>query len=758
MSRWERFFAAIIHRRWWIVAIYAALTPLAIWWALSVPNDSAIERLIVATDPDYQRTQEFHRHFPEGKHALLLFQSDDPFRPDRLLALADLEQRLAGLEKLQAFSVVSTWLRLNPGSDLRNAHDALRAFATKTELFRRQGLVDREFIGIALTLAVESGPERDRLLAQVDASLAPIPPGLFSHQRRVGGPYVDSWLERETHQATLQYMPLFGLFVVALVWFVYRSWRALAALLIALAVSVLLGVAIATPLGFGFTIVSSLVPLTILITSTSTLVYLHSRFVDRPEQVSVERHQLFALSNKLLACTASVFAAAVGFAALAVSEIRPIRELGLWTAAALLLTWIVSFTLFPALQSILKTPTGLSHLNAGKLFLALAERIPLFTYRWRWPLVLSAILLCVLGAGALFGVPGQLQPMQLQVDSLDYIDPDAEVYRDTRYFEQKVGGLTTAQLWIRTPEAAIVDPDVLRALDQFAERVQRESGVNSVVGLTTLLRFRRYAAGLGESLPTEPAQLGALAADLEQLLLTEPAFAAFVDLATLSDTHLTLIGGASGEAGYQRLTRSVEAIWSEIQTAHPALSGCQMELVGQGLLQAKIAGHLVPTLVESFVLTAGVIFVAFLVVFRSGAARVMAMIPSLFAILAMFLVMRLFGMSLNVATILIASTVLGASENDQIHFFYHFGEKRRTGSVHQSLAHTLRVSGKAIFYATLINASGFLALALSPLPPMRQFGVISASAFLLSMLADFTALPAALWILMREKPDTTKET
>ena len=54
----------------------------------------------------------------------------------------------------------------------------------------------------------------------------------------------------------------------------------------------------------------------------------------------------------------------------------------------------------------------------------------------------------------------------------------------------------------------------------------------------------------------------------------------------------------------------------------------------------------------------------------------MAMIPSLFAILVMFGVMRLTGMRLNVATILIASTVLGTSENDQIHFFYHFLEGR----------------------------------------------------------------------------------
>jgi hypothetical protein len=177
-----------------------------------------------------------------------------------------------------------------------------------------------------------------------------------------------------------------------------------------------------------------------------------------------------------------------------------------------------------------------------------------------------------------------------------------------------------------------------------------------------------------------------------------------------------------------------------------------MTVTGEGVLQSKIAHYLVPTLTESFAITAAVIFLAFLVVFRSPAARLMAMIPSLFAILVMFLVMRLTGIALNVATILIASTVLGASENDRIHFFYHFQEGRSQGGVETALRHALLVSGGAIVFATFINAGGFLALALSPLPPMRQFGVVSACAFVLSMIADFTALPASLWIISGHAP------
>ena len=52
---------------------------------------------------------------------------------------------------------------------------------------------------------------------------------------------------------------------------------------------------------------------------------------------------------------------------------------------------------------------------------------------------------------------------------------------------------------------------------------------------------------------------------------------------------------------------------------------------------------------------------------------------------------------------------------------------------------------------TLINAAGFLALSFSTFPPLRQFGLMTSSAFLLALLADFTALPAGLWIVERRR-------
>ena len=224
----------------------------------------------------------------------------------------------------------------------------------------------------------------------------------------------------------------------------------------------------------------------------------------------------------------------------------------------------------------------------------------------------------------------------------------------------------------------------------------------------------------------------------------------------IAQTQVTVITRTAEYEGFERLEASIRRHWHDATTSHPALREFELQTVGLNPLHAKMAQTLVPTLVESFALTVGVIFAAFLVVFRNGTARLMAMIPSVFALLVMFLAMRLAGMRLNVATILIASTVLGTSENDQIHFFYHFLEKRQQGTVEEALRHRLRIAGRAIVFATLINAGGFLAFGFGDLPPIRQFGTLAALAFVLSMVADFTALPAALWILFRARPEVNR--
>jgi predicted RND superfamily exporter protein len=685
---------------------------------------------------------------------MLLLESDDPFGPEALSGAEAVAAELRAVPRVSVFSALDVYRRAHPGFRPGGPGEAgaFRRFATGTDVFRRQGLVGDRFLGLAVAFPGRREVDRDATLSAIDAAAARAPhPGLGI--RKVGLPYVESFIERESGRAAARYFPVFGLLVVGIGLYLYRSARSLLAILLALGSAVALAMGAGRLLGFSFTVVSALVPLTVMVTTLASLVYVHSRFVDQPEGSSAEEHQLFALANKFLPVTASSVAAVLGFSALAVSRIRPIREMGIWTGVGLAIGWVTCFTLFPALQRVLRTPTGRVVAVRTGAYDRVAAALPGITWRWRWPLLAGSVLLQAAGLVALFGVPGRLGPMRVGVDSLDYVDPSLPIHRDMLFFRQHVSGLNALRVWIRTAPGAATDPEVLRGLDRFASAVERLPDVSSVVGPTTFLRMRSYLAGGGDRLPEDPAAFARLAGDVEQLLLAEPELRAFVDAGTLSNLQLTVVFGRGDEEGYAALAAGLRREWDRLLAGEPAFRGARMDLVGESLLQAKVGASLVPTLTESFAITAALIFAAFLVVFRSPAARLMAMIPSVFAILATFLAMRLAGAALNVATILIATTVLGTTENDQIHFFHHLGEAEGgPGGLEGALRHTLRVSGRAIVFATLINAAGFLGLAFSSFPPLRQFGVVTAGAFLLAMLADFSALPGSLWIVRRERP------
>jgi predicted RND superfamily exporter protein len=402
----------------------------------------------------------------------------------------------------------------------------------------------------------------------------------------------------------------------------------------------------------------------------------------------------------------------------------------------------------PALQLVLRTPTGRSGAAGRGLYDRLSAAIPDFSLRHRRGLVTAVLLICAAGAAALFGIPGWLRPMSVGVDTLTYMDPELPLRQDIVWFRDHVGDLNVAHVWIRLPRAAATDPEVLRTVDRFQRDVESVPSVISAVGPTTFLRMRRYFAGQGEQLPDDPEQFARAAADVEQLLLSEEGLRGYVDVNGLRDLQITVLFRQGDAAGYAALSSAIARAWEAAKG--PSLGEAQVRVVGESLLHVKVGASLVPTLAESFALTAALIFVVFLFVFRSPSARLLAMIPSLFAILATFLGIRLFGGSLNLATILIATTVLGTTETDQIHFFHHLHE-RDGAPLAEALAHALRVSGRAIVFATFINAAGFLALAFSSFPPLRQFGLVTSAAFLLALVADFTALPAGLWIIDRRR-------
>src|ERR1700675_4504283 len=518
-------FLRVLHARRWIAGVFLFLAAAGIYGALRVPDDPAIEGLIVAGDPVAKATFEFERVFPEGEQALLMLEAPDPLSLAALRAADNLEQDLNRIAQVEAHSLLDLYRRAGPATEINPAEAGhLRAFATGTPLFRRAGLLGDHYFGIALELRVSSPAERDRALAAIDKLALPLERsgGPFTLVRRVGSSWLDAWLERQTGAATAHFMPLFGLFLMTLVLIIYRSWRALTAMILTLGALVAIAMGLADPFGWSHTVISTLVPLTVMVTTTATLGHVHSRFIEPDDSPTLLEHHARALANKFLPCTASMFATAVGFAALAISDIRPVREMGVWTASGLIVAWVGCFTLFPALQSLLRTPMRSEQVPVGKWFPGFVDALVPASRRLRWPMVGGALVLMLCGAASLFGIPGVAAPLALEMDVLTYVNPSERVAQDTRQFEQS-NGLDVVELWLQTPPGHALDPDFLRALEQLTRRLESDPRITAVDGPTSVLRWARYIETGSDQLPTQASAWPKLAAVLEQIMLPEPA-------------------------------------------------------------------------------------------------------------------------------------------------------------------------------------------------------------------------------------------
>src|SRR5258708_4640979 len=369
--RMLQLFLRVLKARHAIVGVFILLALAGTYGATQIPTDTSIDRLIVASDPVAQATREFERVFPEGEQALIVLEAPDPLSASALHSADQLQRELGKIPHVSPLSLLTVYFRADPPATISAADaEKLRSFATGTLLFRRAGLIGDHYLALALDLRVNSPVERDQVVAAIDAMVLPLDATghPFTAIRRVGSAWLDGWLEKETGVSTKKFMPLFGVFLMTLVFIVYRSWRALAAIILTLGAVVAIAVGLGDVLGWSNSVVSTLVPLTVMVTTTATLVYIHSRYMEPDGSVPPLEHHARALANKFLPCTASMFATAVGFAALAVSDIRPVREMGLWTACGLIVAWFSCFTLFPALQSLLRTPLRSGSVAAGKWF------------------------------------------------------------------------------------------------------------------------------------------------------------------------------------------------------------------------------------------------------------------------------------------------------------------------------------------------------------------------------------------------------
>ena len=140
-----------------------------------------------------------------------------------------------------------------------------------------------------------------------------------------------------------------------------------------------------------------------------------------------------------------------------------------------------------------------------------------------------------------------------------------------------------------------------------------------------------------------------------------------------------------------------------------------------------------------------VIFIMFLILFRSFYLSIIGIAPNLLAAGVVLGSMGLMSIPLDIMTITVAAISVGMAVDNTIHYIHRFKvEFRETGQYKQSMINSHSTIGRAMLYTSLTIILGFLVFATSNFNPSVYFGFFVSLAMIMALLGALTLLPQLL--------------
>ena len=432
----------------------------------------------------------------------------------------------------------------------------------------------------------------------------------------------------------------------------------------------------------------------------------------------------------------------IGFLSLNASDSPPFHVLGNFVAFGVLMAFVYSVTLLPALLSILplRAPAARS------------ERTPFFDRFGAFVVKRPTMLLClmvVLVAALIAGVPRNV----LTDNWPEYFDDRYEFRQDTDFILENLNGLYKLEYSLNAgSEGAITEPAYLQAVDAFAEWYREQPDVTHVQAFSDIMkRLNKNMHGDDIALyqlPDNPE----LAA--QYLLLYELSLPFGADLNDRIDvgksaTRLTVtVGGVSSQALLELDARA--QAWLQANTPDLATEATGFSIVFSDLFQRNIYSMLRGTIIAM-----GLISLILIVVFRSVKLGLVSLIPNFIPAIMTFGLWGYLVGQVGLAGSIMTAIAFGIVVDDTIHFLTKYRKARREGqSSSDAVRETFRTVGRALWTTTAVLSAGFLIFATSGFEVSWTLGVMVTMTIVLALLADFLLLPAILIALDRKKSGT----
>ena len=804
-----------------ILAVLVFLLPLVLVGAIKAKgnNRNDVKGWLPPEYPETQTYKFFRQHF-QGEEFVLVSWDGCTMADPRLELLANKllppPEEAARIERPLYFKTAQTGpraidrmtsepLNLDRDEAVRRLAGALVGPAAPgVEPGSEEDDLDARQTCLVLTL---SDVARANLHGAIDQirSVATGECGIREQDLHMGGPPVDNVSIDKAGQTSVTI--LFGLSLVVgsfVSWWSLKN-KALVAIVLASGVySMFASLALVWYSGYPVDAILLTMPSLVYVATTSGAIHLANYYRDQLAETGIQEGAAGrAVHHALLPLSLATGTTAVGLATLAVSELVPIKMFGIFSAAGVVVSFLVIITLMPTILELFPPKLKLGGTAAAE---SEGAWRPIEQSPWwkvgHWitdhhALASAACLLVMAGVG--YGITRVESSVQL----MRLFSPKARIRTDYQWLEKHLGPLVPMEILVR------IDKDDcgldFRERMELVERIQEKiAGLKEVGSSLSTVTFSRgldvpsgggvFARIIGLNQERREDTLArALARHREEFLegdylrdaeVTEPvgpvpeppAQGLVADvgmqLGLISRPEPQPVATRTRDEELWRISARVSAV-QEVdyalfkadlqQEIAPILAsleadgvkGVAIDYTGLVPLVYKAQHSLLDGLQIGFVWDFLIIVAVMILLCRAASAGLVLLLPAAFPAVLVFggmgwgnSILKSFGsgsLLIDIGTVMAPSVALGVTVDDVVHFMLWFRRGISDG-LDRKQAAMLAYKGcaRAMYQSWGVIGIGLSVFSLSPFGPTQRFGYMMLSMLTIALVGNLVFLPALL--------------
>ena len=471
----------------------------------------------------------------------------------------------------------------------------------------------------------------------------------------------------------------------------------------------------------------------------------------------------------------------IGFLSNLTSPVGPIQDFGVVSSVGITAAFLIFGILIPALK--VELDELLEGYGIDRQMTAFGTGGGAFssvlsigsTAARRAPAVVIALALVITAAGGIgatqvdtsFSQDDFLaeQPPDWMDDLPEAIQPSNYTAKDTLNFvnENFVRENSQAQILVESNESSVDDPGLLADTDDAtafaADRNVTQNLSNGEADITAPLTTMRDVAANnetfnqtftaadtdGDGVPEEN-----VTAVYDSLYEVAPSDARQILVREDGDYEaLRLIVSIRGDASGDNVTSQMRDVADEIDD-----DDYDVTATGSPIINKIVQDDLLDTVVTSLIVTLVAVFLFLMLSYRvtEGSASLggVTLLPVLFSVAWILGTMFLIDISFNVVTGTITSLTVGLGVAYSIHLSERYNQElERTRDVWGAMDRAVTGTGGALLGSAATTAGGFGVLVFAILPPLQDFGTITAMTIVYAFLASVLVLPSMLVVWTR---------